>query len=408
MSSCRRRSAAGGNSDESLPDNRVNVITALERRRAWVLWISSYALWVFIALATTLPMYRFARVYDKPVAFWEQFSVPLVNNLIYATFTPILVNLVLRYPLRRENWPLRASLYAIGGVVFTGLHVLVRILVYPVTDWMTKQAYPLGVSLFERVFLYDFAADYFYIYLPIVLAAQGLYFYLQARDRELKASLLETQLVQAQLKALKSQLQPHFLFNTLHSISSLMMIDVKAADKMMAHLSDLLRMTMEGSGWQETTLNREVQFVHGYLEIEKMRLGNRLQVRMNIESDTLDARVPHLLLQPLVENAVRHGISKIPAGGSIWIGAKREGDELHLQVGDNGPGFKPDGMGSRRNGHGLGLTATRERLNGLYGSRGLMQVHSTPMKGTVVHVRIPFNIAPLSRLAELESIHGLV
>lgn len=386
----------------------MNNIWKSERRRTWIIWIASYAVWIFIALVSAVPAYRFAKVFDHPVSFWDQFSVPLINNLILATFTPVLVHIGLRYPLQRKNWPLRTLGYAVGGLIFTASHVLIRILIYPVTDWMTKQAYPLGWSLFERVFLYDFAEDYFYVYLPLVVATHGLHYYLQARDRELRASQLETQLVQAQLKALKSQLQPHFLFNTLHSISSLMMIDVKAADKMMAQLSDLLRMTMEGSSWQETTLNRELQFVNGYLEIEKMRLSDRLNVRLAIESDTLDARVPHLLLQPLVENAVRHGISKRQSGGQIWIGAKREGDELHLQVGDNGPGFKPDGWGDRRNGHGLGLLATRERLHGLYGTRGSVQVHSTPMKGTVVHVRIPFNIVPLSRIAELESIHGLV
>jgi signal transduction histidine kinase len=386
----------------------VNHTVGLDRRRAWILWISSYALFIFVALASSASMYRFAREFDKPIAFWEQLRVPLINNLIWATFAPLIVQIGLRYPLQRENWPIRAPLYALGGVVFTALHVLIRILVYPVIDWMTKQAYPLGWPLYRRVFLFDFPEDFFYIYLPIVLATHGLYFYLKSRDREVRASLLETQLVQAQLKNLKSQLQPHFLFNTLHSISSLMWIDVNAADKMMARLSDLLRMSMDGSGWQETTLNREIQFVHGYLEIEKMRLGDRLKVKMAIDSDTLDVRVPHLLLQPLVENAVRHGISKLPSGGSIWIGAKHEGEELHIQVGDNGPGFQAEGWGLRRNGHGLGLLATRERLYGLYGSRGLIQVHSTPMKGTVVHVRLPFNTAPLSRIAELESIHGLV
>jgi LytS/YehU family sensor histidine kinase len=212
-------------------------------------------------------------------------------------------------------------------------------------------------------------------------------------------------LAQAQLRALKSQLQPHFLFNTLHSISTLMLTNVQAADTMLVRLSDLLRMSLENNTVHETTLNREMQFVNGYLEIEKMRFGERLQVHCDVEPDTLDARVPHLLLQPLVENAIRHGASRRAEGGEVWITSFRQDDDLHLEVGDNGPGFSPNPEWNAK--HGLGLNATRERLSVFYGERQRLDIHSAPGRGTIVRVQIPFKLGRVPMVFDLEAIHGL-
>src|SRR5262249_32977164 len=155
----------------------------------------------------------------------------------------------------------------------------------------------------------------------------------------LKASQLEARLAQAQLQALKSQLHPHFFFNTLHAISSLMRKDIEAADRMLTRLSDLLRLTLENVGAQETTLRQELDFLEGYLEIEQTRCRDRLQVKIEIEPETLDARVPNLILQPLVENAVRHGVAPRAAPGRIEISARRVGGKLEMQVRDNGAGL---------------------------------------------------------------------
>lgn len=380
-------------------------ISNVEKRHPWLIWLVSYAFWSFIAVISAAAMARLNHIFGHDTTLWQQLKLPLVNNLIFATFTPILLHIGLRYPLQRGKWPVRSLFYSAGALVFTAAHVLVRILVYPVTEGVSGKAIPLSWSLYQRVFLYDLTEDCFYIYLPIVLFTHVLLYYQEAQERELRTSQLETRLVQAQLKALKSQLQPHFLFNTLHSISSLMLTNVNAADSMIARLSDLLRMSLEGSTWQETTLNRELQFVNGYLEIEKMRYGERLKVRTAIDSNTLDARVPHLLLQPLVENAIRHGIGKLPDGGEVWLSARRENSHLHIQVGDSGPGFAFNREWNAK--HGLGLTTTRERLAGLYGDRQRLDLRSTPGRGTVVHVYVPFNTNPVSRVYELESIHGL-
>jgi signal transduction histidine kinase len=351
-------------------------------------------------------MYRFNHLFWKPSAsFWDELKIPLINNLIFATFTPIVLQISLRYPIERSNWRGRSLQYSAGAVVFAAAHALVRMLIYPVIDTMTKQAFPMGWSLFGRLLLYGLPDVCFYVYLPVVAIAHALWYYQEFRDRELRASQLETRLAQAQLRALKSQLQPHFLFNTLHSISTLMLTNVQAADTMLVRLSDLLRMSLENNTVHETTLNREMQFVNGYLEIEKMRFGERLQVHCDVEPDTLDARVPHLLLQPLVENAIRHGASRRAEGGEVWITSFRQDDDLHLEVGDNGPGFSPNPEWNAK--HGLGLNATRERLSVFYGERQRLDIHSAPGRGTIVRVQIPFNLGRVPMVFDLEAIHGL-
>jgi LytS/YehU family sensor histidine kinase len=180
---------------------------------------------------------------------------------------------------------------------------------------------------------------------------------------------------------------------------------VQAADAMLVRLSDLLRMSLENNSVQETTLNREMQFVEGYLEIEKMRFGDRLQFRCDVDPETLDARVPHLMLQPLVENAIRHGASRRAQGGEVWIKTRRCDEDLHIQVGDNGPGFSPNPEWNAK--HGLGLNATRERLRVFYGGRQKLDIHSAPGRGTLVSIQIPFNTGRIPVVYELEAIHGL-
>src|SRR5262249_40591374 len=199
---------------------------------------------------------------------------------------------------------------------------------------------------------------------------------------ELKASQLEARLAQAQLQALKMQLHPHFLFNTLHAISALMRKDVEEADRMITRLSDLLRLTLENVGAQEATLRQELEILGRYLEIEQRRFGDRLQVKMEIEPETLDARAPNLILQPLVENAIRHGIAPRSAPGLIEIRASRAGDKLELQVRDNGVGLPTDHREPIK--EGVGLANTRARLEQLYGAAYRFEVNNFYRCGMIV------------------------
>jgi len=208
------------------------------------------------------------------------------------------------------------------------------------------------------------------------------------REQELAAAQLETQLVQAQLQALQMQLQPHFLFNTLHAISTLMHRDVDAAEKMLARLSDLLRLTLENGSTQTVMLKDELEFLKKYLEIEEIRFADRLTIRTAIAPDALDALVPNLILQPIVENAIRHGIAPRAQPGRVEITARRVDGKLRLEVQDDGPGLRP---GNGR--EGLGLKNTRERLARLYQGAHRLELESPPEGGVRVTLEIPFRSA---------------
>lgn len=344
-------------------------------------------------------MYQFDRSFGKPASFLDELTLPLINQLIYAFLTPFAFWAALRYPLQKSNWRRHALAYLAGGVVFSLCFIALRALAYPVWDPRVQgYSYPiwnfhthvLSVQwvLLKRLFLYDAVDNVFSAYVPAVLIAHAVWYYQNFRDRELRSVHLEVELAKANLQALKSQMQPHFLFNTMHSISALMMTDVPAADKMMTRLSDLLRMSLENKGVQLTTLNRELEFVTGYLEIEKIRFEDRLNVVLDIAPDTLDALVPHLLLQPLVENAVKHGISRNSTQGVIRLTARREAGSLDLRVRDNGPGLGLSNLSLSN--AGVGLTTTRERLQKLYGSHQSFEIGNAPEGGADVHVRLPF------------------
>lgn len=222
------------------------------------------------------------------------------------------------------------------------------------------------------------------IYLAIVSIAHALYFYRRARERELRSLALEAGLAKARLEALRMQLQPHFLFNSLNAIAELVHRDPEAADAMLVALGDLLRLTLETSGEQELPLRRELEFVERYLAIEKVRLGERLEIRLDVDPDTREALVPVFLLQPLVENAVRHGLEPQASGGTLLVRAHREGELLRLTVSDNGIGF-PAGKPPAE---GIGHSNTRARLAEIHGSAASMTLHNG--RGVTVDISFPF------------------
>ena len=227
----------------------------------------------------------------------------------------------------------------------------------------------------------------FFTYLAIAACSHAVKFYDKFRERELRASELEASLAQAQLQALKMQLQPHFLFNTLQTIAELVHQDPVGADQMILRLSELLRMTLQSNGINEVSLQDEIDFLKVYLEIEQARMGDRLAVTMRIAPDTCVARVPSLLLQPLVENAIRHGIAPYAAGGEITITSARENGSLHLLVRDTGPGLPSGNVRTT----GVGLANTRARLRQLYGSGARLDLAND--HGLVVSVELPFALA---------------
>jgi two-component sensor histidine kinase len=372
-------------------------------RRWRLIWAMSFAVWIVLGFIATGSVVELYRGEGSRIGFKEAVAMEFSQLLPFAPLTPLVFVLVARYPIRRRNWLRRSLLYTAGGIVFTAGHVLMRgFTPYGVYDpkihgwrsafWDYKthaldvQWHVLGSMFFVNAF-----DDITGTYLPIVLVAYVASYYSRLKDRDRRAAELETQLAKANLQALKSQLQPHFLFNTMHSISGLMFTDVRAADTMMSRLSDLLRMSLEDGSDQITTLNRELEFANGYLEIEKVRFGDRMSVNLDISPETLDAQVPHLLLQPLVENAVQHGIAKLSSKGAVSISSRQNGESLWLTIWDNGPGY--DGGDGLQSNTGVGISASQERLRTLYGADQSLTFRIPPNGGTEVTIRIPFRLS---------------
>ena len=228
-------------------------------------------------------------------------------------------------------------------------------------------------------------------YWAIVGLTHALVYYRESRKRAVRAVQLETKLVEAQLKTLQQQLHPHFLFNTLHAISALMHKDVQAADRVLMQLSDLLRITLEHLGNQEVALEAELSALAKYLEIERTRLADRLVVRFDVQPETLDTRVPSLILQPLVENSIKYGVARRAGTGHIDISARREGDKLRLEVRDNGIGLSEDALTALQKG--IGVSTTRARLQHLFGADFRFEFHRLA-QGLAVIVALPWRTEP--------------
>jgi two-component system LytT family sensor kinase len=394
--------ASSGNREVSIPV-----------QPAWVIWAVSLGVWTFVTFAGAGSIYELYRSTGGSMSFPNVLGLECSQILTYFPLTPFVFAFATHYPVERGNWLQRSLLYLAGGTIFTAAHITLRGLTpYAYFDshihswgsavWDSQaHAFRIRWYIFRQLFFRNVVDDITGTYVPILLVAHAVAYYRRFRERELRASQLESQLANARLQALKSQLQPHFLFNTLHSISALMLTDVLSADKMMTRLSDLLRMSFEDNETQVTTLSREIEFVNGYLEIERIRFEDRLNVVLDIAPDTLDAEVPHLLLQPLVENAVQHGISRLSLGGKIRITASHDEHSLHLQVRDNGPGF--DNCAGPSSRVGLGLKATRERLETLFGNAQTVEVCAPAEGGVEVRVHIPFRVHPGSSGSEVVS-----
>ena len=279
--------------------------------------------------------------------------------------------------------------HVLAGSAISFTEVAITFTAHRAFGWYIDPFFELLVSVFPTNVVY---------YWLLVGVGHGLEYYRGLRQREAQNERLSRQLAQTQLHLLKTQLHPHFLFNTLHAISALMHRDVKAADRMLARLSQLLRVALDYTGTQEVSLEEELDFLEPYMEIEQVRLGDRLSVELDVDPYTLDARVPHMILQPLVENAIRHGIAPRAGPGRITIRAHGSSDTLHLEVRDDGPGLP---AGKSANG-GLGLANTRARLEQLYGDRFTFEPANAPDGGFRVAIRIPFRSVLVSPEPEEE------
>jgi sensor histidine kinase YesM len=352
--------------------------------RPWVRYGLIWGIWTLVAVFFCTQVYVMSYTQKEPVRYLRDFLFQASACYEWALATPLILWLARRFRIERSNWVRRSLLHFLFSIVLTSTLVSLHFIAFMILTGSGSSITPL------RVFnvLYYNLDHWVPVYWLILLMSHAFNYYNSFRKNELKASELRTQLVQSQLEALKMQIHPHFLFNTLHSISALLSRDTEAARKMITRLGDFLRLTLENSGSMEVTLQQEIEFLNGYLEIERIRFQDRLTTDIRVDPEVLDVRVPNLILQPIVENAMRHAIGTSGSGRVEIVAAPRNG-VVRIEVKDNGPGIDADRMLEARRGRGLGLANTRARLAGLYGEEARFELNNDPAGGLIVALEIP-------------------
>ncbi|MFY1825705.1 sensor histidine kinase [Myxococcus fulvus] len=346
---------------------------------SWAVWLGALGWWLADALISVSQTQLLQRIGELKVVEGALWRMSLTSSLLWVPITVMCLRLSERVPLSRGE-PWRALGFHVGAllVVVLGRATFV-VLTQDLIGWYEREPQVLDVL----------AQSVVNNLLPFVLLTAGAHALGLARRahvRQRRADQLQAQLAQARLQALASQLRPHFLFNALNAVASLVHVDPDAAEKMLARLGDLLRHSLESHARQEVTLREEQAALAPYLDIEQTRFGPRLQVAWKLGPDVMEVRVPYLALQPLVENAIRHGLAPRAEPGRIEISAEREGDVLRLRVSDDGMG--PPASGPSRGG-GVGLSNLRARLATLYGPRAALELRPGIPRGAVVELRVP-------------------
>lgn len=358
--------------------------------RPWMRWLTVVGAWtLFGALIAGETYFRLHASGQQP-SLARILAHFLAWSYTWALFTPVILWLGWRFPFSRERWAGSLVVHVGASLVIAWIGSL---------SWVAAGQFlgriPPGADVLLRTSARTFVAFLHFdpvFYWIIIGLAYLLQYYQDSRERELRASQLETQLAAARLKALEMQLHPHFLFNALNTIAVLVRTDRNAqAVRVVTGLGELLRRALDGAGSQLVPLRDELEFVKRYLEIEQIRFGDRLTVEVSVDPETTEGCVPYLILQPLVENAIRHGIGARARPGNVWIGARCHDDRLQLTVRDDGPGL-PEVVG-HETGTGLGLSATKERLQRIYGADHHFAIRGDERGGVIAQIEIPFQLA---------------
>ena len=370
-----------------------------EPRALWLLLIAisaAYAVFASVVSVGFTAIYGLSRWTLKPDSTAIFPYLVLVNLVVwvgYALWMPLIFWLGRRFRFDRHGWKKALAVHVPASLIITSLHLTL------VGTWRwylqgMRGGDPEWPTTIVDAFFRTVDQE-----LPVYWALIGLQhavdYYRQARAREVRSARLETRLMASQLQALQQQLHPHFLFNTLHAISTLVHRDPEKADLMIERLSDLLRVTLRKVGVQEVELAEELEYLRAYLDIEQIHFGNRLRIAYRIDAAALDVLVPTLILQPLVENAIRHGLEPMLRPGTLSIEAQADGDTLWLRVRDDGAGMP---KGWRR--EGVGLTNTRSRIDRLYGEAAALTIRENPGGGVLVDIYIPLRRSSFARASE--------
>jgi len=340
---------------------------------------------VALGLLTTGQGYFMRMAEGEPTSLGQSALAAIPGWLFWGLAFPLVLWLARRFPLDREHWRRSLPVHLLVGVGLVLPHVLLTVY----TGLMAFPQPPDSRFTFRLLVMRSLPARVQFdliIYFAIAGVVHAADYSRRLRTREVEASRLTAQLAQSQLQALKMQLHPHFLFNTLHAIGVLIREEPAAAGRMVTLLGDMLRHTLASAGTQEVPLGQELEFLQLYLEIERMRFPDRLSVDFDVPDDLLAMPVPHFILQPLVENAVRYGISPRSEPGRIEVRARRAGDGVDLEVWNDGSVLVPPGSPPRE---GVGLATTRARLEKLYRERGRLVIRNAERGGVSVTLSIP-------------------
>jgi len=351
-------------------------------RRRSLTWALILAGWTLIVVTFSVQAYVFAVARGRPDNFWHEFLVASTEWYVWAALTPLVLFLCRRFRIASQNWPRAVLLHLVAGIVISFLQLAIQVRLNFIVNPGYKMTYWRVLYFFATFKLHMNLLTYW----VIVALNHGVYYYEQSRARELAWSRMEADLANAQLQVLNMQLHPHFLFNTLHSISTLISDDPQAARQMVLKLSDLLRASLNKIDQPEVPLHQELELLECYISIEQTRFKDRLIIEKEVHASALACAVPTMILQPLVENAVRHGIGKHRQADRIAIVAQRTNGRLLLEV--------RNCVGSVENGgpapvRGIGLANTRARLEQLYGSQYSFEIANRESGGVAVKLSLP-------------------
>ena len=361
-------------------EEKSRLAQLVEKRpmRLVLIWV----IWTIVALFFSTQVFMMYYSENQPIPYAKAFFVQAAACYLWALVTPLVLWLARRFRIDRNNWHKKVCFHVALSIALSSVLIVIHFVIYMFIVGRTNRITPYWA--FD--YLYPNLDRWLLVYWFIFLMSHASNYYHSYREGELKASRLKTQLAQSQLEALKMQVHPHFLFNTLHSISALLSKDTEAARKMITRLGDFLRLTLESGGANEVTLRQELEFLNGYLEIERIRFQDRLTTRIEVDPAVLNVHVPNLILQPIVENALRHAIARTNSG-TVEITAIPRNGAVRIEVKDNGPGLEP--MIATRGSKGVGLANTRARLTGLYGSAAKFELRNRPTGGLTVMLEVP-------------------
>ncbi|KAA0229371.1 sensor histidine kinase [candidate division KSB1 bacterium] len=350
-------------------------------------WRIVFSAWTLFGLFMTAQVYFVSLRFGEGMSWQQALFSEMVYAYIWAGLTPLVLKLGQRFRFEQGQLVKSLAVHIPAGILIAILHKAGHGLAMIYYRVQTAGASFTWEAWLQRMMTF---LDYGILLYWMILAIAYLFEYYQRfQEKAMRAAQLEGQLAQAQLQALRMQLNPHFLFNTLNAISVLIQKDPVRARQMLGRLSELLRLALDNAGSTFVSLKEELDFLDRYLQIERMRFGERLTVQMNIAEQTLAAQIPNLILQPLIENAIRHGVNEQRGPAVLRISAQRNNGKLNLEVSDNGCGLAQTPADTGR--EGIGLNNTRARLSKLYGQDYRFELTNAAAGGALAVLEIPFS-----------------